>query len=224
MYNIILFDLDGTLTDSKEAIIKSAEYALRQVGIEKIDYQKLHEMLIGPPLEESFQTSYGLNEAQTFQAIKYYQKRYEKYGIHESKLYNGIKEMVKKLFQEGKILYIATSRLTYLAQKIIQHFRLTEYFTEIVGASLDYARSIKVDMIDVIIKKHPQHPSHSFIMVGDKASDILAANEHGIDSIAVTYGYGTIDELQKANPTHTAHSVKELGKILLIDNNQTSLL
>lgn len=223
MYNIILFDLDGTIIDSAEAIQKSAEYALRQVGITDINSQKLYK-LIGPPLDEGFKKLYGLDDIKTFQAIWHYRRRYEKYGIDESKLYDGAKEMIKKLHQKGKILYIATLKVTYLSKKIIDHFTLAEYFTDIVGATMDYTRSKKADIISYIVQKYPKSPKNSFVMVGDNVGDILGAHEHGIDSIGVTYGYGAIEEIKKAKPIHIAHSVNELEKILIVDNNQSSLL
>lgn len=224
MYNIILFDLDGTITDSGEAILKSAEYALRQIGVTNIDNQKLHKLLGGPPLNIKFKTLYGFDDMKTLQAIKYYRKRYEKAGIAESKLYEGIKDIIIKLHQKRKILYIATSKLTSLSQIILEHFGLAEYFTDTVGATMDYTRSKKADIIAEIIQKHPQEPKNSFVMIGDNEGDILGAHEHGIDSIGVTYGYGPLDKIRNAKPTHIVNSPRELLKILLVDNNQTSLL
>lgn len=222
MYSIILFDLDGTITDPKEGITKSVQYALRQLGIIEEDLNKFLPF-IGPPLEDSFEKYYRFDKKTSYLAVKYYRKRYEKIGMYEMTMYPGIKELIKKLHQKGKTLYIATSKPTFFSKKIITHIGLADYFADVVGATLDFTHSKKVDIIKDIMDKHKEEPKHAFVMVGDRKHDILAANEHTIDSIGVTYGYGSHEEIEKSNPTNIADSVKELSQLLLSDDTQSTL-
>lgn len=223
MYSIILFDLDGTITDPKEGITKSAQYALIKLGIIEENNENLIKF-IGPPIQESFQNFYNFDKRKTKLAVKYFRERYEKVGMYEFSVFPGIEDVLKKLNRENKNLYIATSKPTYFAEKIIDKLRFTQYFKEIIGANMDFTESKKIDLITKIINKYSNTPKDSFVMVGDTSFDIIAAKEHSIDSIGVTYSYNSKEEIEKLKPTHIANSTKELLKILLVDNNQTSLL
>jgi len=223
MYNIILFDPDGTITNPKEGITKSVQYALTKLGIIENDLDSLVKF-IGPPIQESFQMFYGFDEAKTKLSVKYFRERYEKVGMYELTVFPGTEEVLKKLKLKNKKLYIATSKPIYFAEKIINKLGFSSYFTGVIGANMDFTESKKLDVISKIVDQYPNEPKHSFVMVGDRKYDILAAHEHGIDSIAVTYGYGNKKEIEKAKPTYIANSPQELLSILLVDNNQTSLL
>ncbi len=223
MYTTILFDLDGTIIDPKEGITKSVQYALTKLGIVENNLDNLIPF-IGPPLHESFQTKYKLNEQKTKQAIIYFRERYEKAGMFETKLYEHIPEMLATLQKNNKKLFIVTSKATYFAKKIIDKLKLSSYFTDIYGASMEIISEKKADTIGDLLKKYKLNSPHAIVMIGDREHDILAAKHHGIDSIGITYGYGSREELENAKPTKIINSPKELLEILLIDNNQTSLL
>lgn len=223
MYTTILFDLDGTLLDPKEGITRSVHYALLKLGIVENNLDTLIPF-IGPPLSESFQRNYNLDEQKTKQAVTFYRERFEKMGIYETKIYDGVEEMLQILNKNNKKLFVVTSKPTYFTKKILNNLNLTKYFVDIFGASMNIIGEKKTDTMKEVLEKYPPKFLNEIVMVGDREHDIIAANNHAIASIGVTYGYGTKEELEKAKPSKIVNSPKELLKILLLDNNQTSLL
>jgi len=212
-YKNIIFDLDGTLTDSAEGVTRAAQYALKQLGIEtNLDQLK---PFIGPPLQHSFQKYYGFNEEEIKHVITYFRQYYQEKGLYENKLYPYVPEMLAKLSQGGKKLYLATSKLTGFAETILQHFQIDHYFTSIAGANHDGSRAKKRDVLKYLLAHNNSLDKGQTVMVGDHKDDISGAHDCSIDSIAVTYGYGLLEELQKEGPTGLAHSVSELAGILL---------
>lgn len=214
-YNVILFDLDGTLTDPKIGITKSVQYALVKFGIEEPDLDKLIPF-IGPPLVESFQEFYSLNEEQAQAAVRYYREYFAKTGMYENAVYPGIIELLAELKSAGKELIVATSKPTVFSEQIIEHFGLTQFFKAIVGSNLDGSRIHKDEVIAFALQDLTGTIYDSVIMVGDRKHDIIGAQKNGIASIGVTYGYGTQEELTQAKPVYSAATVEELGKLLLL--------
>ena len=214
-YNVILFDLDGTLTDPKIGITKSVQYALVKFGIEEPDLDKLIPF-IGPPLVESFQEFYSLNQEQAQAAVCYYREYFAKTGMYENAVYPGIKELLAELKSAGKELIVATSKPTVFSEQIIEHFGLTQFFKAIVGSNLDGSRIHKDEVIAFALQELTGIAYDRVIMVGDRKHDIIGAQKNGIASIGVTYGYGTQEELTQAKPVYSAATVEELGKLLLL--------
>ncbi|WP_371363549.1 5'-nucleotidase [Sporomusa rhizae] len=214
-YNVILFDLDGTLTDPKIGITKSVQYALVKFGIEESDLDKLIPF-IGPPLVESFQEFYSLNQEQAQAAVRYYREYFAKTGMYENAVYPGIKELLAELKSTGKELIVATSKPTVFSEQIIEHFGLTQFFKAIVGSNLDGSRIHKDEVIAFALQELTGIAYDRVIMVGDRKHDIIGAQKNGIASIGVTYGYGTQEELMQAKPVYSAATVEELGKLLLL--------
>lgn len=214
-YNVILFDLDGTLTDPKIGITKSVQYALVKFGIEEPDLDKLIPF-IGPPLVESFQEFYSLNQEQAQAAVRYYREYFAETGMYENAVYPGIKELLGELKSAGKELIVATSKPTVFSEQIIEHFGLTQFFKAIVGSNLDGSRIHKDEVIAFALKDLTGTIYDSVIMVGDRKHDIIGAQKNGIASIGVTYGYGTQEELTQAKPVYLAATVEELGELLLL--------
>ena len=212
-YKNILFDLDGTLTDSAEGVTRSVQYALNKFGINA----SLTELksFIGPPLQHSFQNYYGFKEGEVLQAIKYFREYYSETGLFQNKLYSHVPEMLEKLSVNGAKLYLATSKATYFAEIILRHFQINDYFTTVTGANFDGTRVVKWEVIDYVLKQNNSINKSTTVMIGDHRQDIEGARCCGIDSIAVTYGYGHPEELSKAGPTHFVHSVPELTNLLL---------
>ncbi len=212
-YKNILFDLDGTLTDSAQGICKSVQHALKQYGIEAA----LEEIkpFIGPPLHQSFMEQYGFSEKKAFQAVGYYRDYYRETGIYENKLYQSVPGMLESLAAEGKELFIATSKPTVFAEKIVKHFNLHRFFTIIAGSNLDGTRVEKSEVIEYVLTNIANLNKAETVMVGDRKHDIRGARTRDLSSIAVTYGYGSLDELKSAGPDHIAHSVEELEELLL---------
>lgn len=212
-YKILLFDLDGTITDSAEGIINSAIYALEQLNQPIPESKELYSF-IGPPLKESFEKKCYLNEIEAELAVTYYREYYQKKGLYENKVYQGIPELLTHLNELGHQLYIATSKPEIFAQKILLHFELTDYFNGIYGASLDGKRSKKSDVIAYALEKAKLRMKNEIIMIGDRKHDILGGRENKIDTIGVLYGFGDKEELQKAQATYLVATPKEIVRIV----------
>lgn len=213
-YKVILFDLDGTLSDPKVGITKSVQYALQIMGFDETDMDKL-ERFIGPPLQVSFAEYYNFDEVQTQKAIDLYRERFKVKGMFENELYSNIPSILNSLKETGFILVVATSKPTVFAEQILVHFNIEQYFELIVGSNLDGTRASKTEVIQYILDKYNEYKLDDFIMIGDRKHDIIGANNTGIDSIGVTYGYGLFEELSLSNPTHIVHNVKQLKDILM---------
>lgn len=210
---VILFDLDGTLTDPKVGITKSVAYALEQEGIHVADIDSLCPF-IGPPLKESFMKLYNFDEVQAERAIQNYRVYFVKQGMFENEVYPGIEGMLNALRAHGKTLLIATSKPTVYAKQIVAHFHLEEYFLEVCGSELNGERSKKAEVIDYALQQHSFQPADC-VMIGDRLHDIIGAKSNGMESIGVLYGYGDMQELQHAGADELAHDVEELQKLLL---------
>ncbi len=213
-YSTVLFDLDGTIIDPIIGIVNSVKYALDTMEIE-YDPTETFEKFIGPPLDESFRNYYSLSDSQAKKAVDHYRINYKKRGMGENHLYPGIAALIKDLFSRNILLFLATSKPTPFAIEILHHYKLDLYFQEIVGSNLDLTRTAKKEIIGYILQKFPDIDPRRCIMIGDRYYDIIGAQQNHIDSIGVSYGYGSFTELQKAHSTHIADSVEALRKILL---------
>ncbi|UFU00050.1 HAD family hydrolase [Radiobacillus kanasensis] len=213
-YKVILFDLDGTLSDPKVGITKSVQYALHKMGIDEPDTDKL-ECFIGPPLQVSFAEHYNFDEARIPKAIDLYRERFKEKGMFENELYSNIPLLLKSLKEQGFTLVVATSKPTVFAEQILKHFEIDKYFELIVGSNFDGTRASKTEIIQYILDKYKENQLCDFIMIGDRKHDIIGASNTGIASIGVTYGYGSYDELRQSNPTHIVKSVNQLKDILI---------
>ncbi|MFB7155474.1 HAD family hydrolase [Lysinibacillus sp. NPDC056232] len=211
-YSVVLFDLDGTISDPKVGITKSIQYALQKIGIVEEDLDKL-ETFIGPPLQVSFREIYGLDDVQIQQAIAYYRERFIQIGMYENNLYQNISSLLEYLQKEGYQLAIATSKPTVFAEQILQYFNLKHFFDLVAGSNLDGTRSAKGEVITFAREHFNEANIDQFIMIGDRKYDIVGAHENQMDSIGVTYGYGSLDELSDAQATYIVNSVNELQEI-----------
>ncbi|MBD8067946.1 HAD-IA family hydrolase [Bacillus sp. PS06] len=211
-YKYVLFDLDGTLSDPKEGITKSVQYGLEKMGIIETDLDQLTQF-IGPPLQETFSKGYGMNDSDTKKTIDYYRERFKKIGMFENKIFPEIPELLN-LLSKNYTLIVATSKPTEFSIQILEHFNIAHYFDLIVGSNLDGTRSAKTEIIDYILNNYSKQPLSEFIMIGDRKHDIIGANNTGIDSIAVTYGYGSVEELTEAKPSYIVSEVEEIKIIL----------
>lgn len=210
MYKAILFDLDGTLTESGEGITKCVQYALEKLGKPEEDLKKL-EVFVGPPLMDQFMKYAGFNEMEAEKAVEYYRERYSVTGIFENRPYPGIYEMLDELKRKHYRLAIASSKPEYYVQQILDHFQLTEYFEEIVGSEMNGQRTNKTEVINEAMRRLGMTKNKSqVLMIGDKEHDILGARNAGINCIAVSYGYGSKEEIDAADPFMTVDSVDEL--------------
>jgi len=212
-YSVVLFDLDGTLSDPKIGITKSVQHALQKAGVMVNDLDEL-EPFIGPPLQVSFQEIYGFNDTQITRAIRDYRERFTERGMFENKLYEDIPALLAQLKQQGYILTIATSKPTVFAEQIIKYFQLESYFDLVVGSHLDGSRSAKGEIIAEVLQQLDSYPKEQFIMIGDRKYDLIGARENQIDAIGVTYGFGSLEELKNEEPTYIVDHVNDLLKYL----------
>ena len=237
MFQYVLFDLDGTLTDPKEGITKCVQFALHQQGIHEPDLDKL-EPFIGPPLKDSFMEFYGMTEEQAALGIADYRKRFAPIGIFENKVYPGISEMLSHLKQAGMYLAIASSKPENFVLKILEHFELDSYFDVVTGSNPDGSRSTKEEVVEEALRRlraevaragaaktggqNEAETGQSIVfnrsncaMVGDRKFDISGAREYGLTAVGVSYGYAGKGELEEAGADYIAKTVKQLEMFLL---------
>ena len=210
MSKAILFDLDGTLTDSGEGIINCAKLALSHFGISIPGDQEMREF-VGPPLDLTFR-KFGVPADKTDEAIAVYRSRYKTVGKYENFPYPGIRELLQALRDSGHRLFVATSKPEALSVDSLQHFALDSYFEIIAGATFDGSRSSKADVIAYLLEQVGN--LDNTVMVGDTVFDITGAHAHGIPAIGVAWGYGDVAEMQKAGAYAIANSMTELLQLL----------
>ena len=219
MYQYILFDLDGTLTDPKEGICKSVQFALHQMGIEETDLDKL-EPFIGPPLLDSFMYYYEMTEEEAEKAIISYRERFSVLGMYENEVYKGIPNLLRSCKEKQIIIAVASSKPEVYVKKILEHFHLAEYFDVVVGSELDGRRTKKEEVVEEAIRrlrelKGPKPCADNTAMVGDRKFDVEGAKAFGLTSVGVEYGYAQKGELKNAGADYIAKNVSQLEKILL---------
>lgn len=210
MKKTVLFDLDGTLTDSGEGIINCAKLALETLGLPIPSYTEMRTF-VGPPLSESFQR-YGVPADKVEEAIRVYRSRYVPTGMFENTPYPGIRELLESLKAAGHKLYVATSKPEGMSIKILEHFDLAKYFDRICGASMDTSRSTKEAVIAYLLEQNGR--ADNMVMVGDTKFDILGAKEHGIPAIGVSWGYGKVADMEAAGAKAIAYTMEELLELL----------
>ena len=209
----ILFDLDGTLTDTSEGITKSVQYALRNVGINEERSNLLK--FIGPPIMDSFRDFYNMNEEECSTAVRYYRERYSKEGLYEAVLYDDVVSVLKELKGRGKILAVATSKPEIFAVKICERFGLSQYFDCICGSGLDGSFYHKCDVINKALNALKINPKEA-IMVGDRKHDIIGANQCNMLSIGVRCGFSEKNELEDAGADYVVDNLSGLLNIHII--------
>ena len=219
MYDLILFDLDGTLTDPGKGITNSVAYALAKRGITVTDRSELYSF-IGPPLKDSFMAYYGFTPEEADAAIVDYREYFRDRGIFENEVYEGVERLLQDLKAHGRVVALATSKPEEFARRILVHFGLDGYFDLIAGATMDSSRSKKADVIAYALgtletEKGVTVNKSTTVMVGDRRQDIDGARQNGLDSIGVLFGYGDRDELETAGATHIAATVGDILPIIL---------
>ena len=213
-FNIVLFDLDGTLTDPAIGITNSVTYALKKMGITPPERKELFKF-IGPPLAESFEKYYSLSKEQAYKAVDIYREYFAPKGIYENTVYDGVPEMLKSLKNAGKTIALATSKPIVFANKILKHFGLNEFFDLTVGSNLDGTLTNKAEVVAVVLEKLGNPDPKTAVMVGDRFHDIIGGAKNNLKTVGVTFGYGSEDELLKAGASRLARSVDELENFLL---------
>ena len=214
MVTHLLFDLDGTLTDSQEGITRSVDYALRTVcGIETADLNTLTPY-IGPPLVDGFMENHGLDRATAARCRDAYRERYADIGLFENAVYPGIPEALTALRDAGCQLAVATSKPEVFAKKILAHFDLDRPFAVISGASMGGQISTKADVVAQTLARLGNPPVSDVLMIGDRRHDVLGAAACGVRTVGVLYGFGSREELTQAGAAALCETPGDLPRVI----------
>lgn len=216
MYQYILFDLDGTITESGPGIMNSVAYAVKKMGYEVPDTSVLRRF-IGPPLLESFQKYFGMSKERAEEAICCYREYYTNGGIFENEVYGGITESFQMLKENGRKLAMATSKPEKFARQIAEHFEFDGYFDAICGASMDESLVAKADIMRNALTKLgvTEEMKPQVLMVGDREHDILGAKKNQVASMGVLYGYGDRAELEAAGADYIVAKAGQIAEVIL---------
>lgn len=209
-YQILIFDLDGTLTDSKDGIFSGFEYSLAKLGIPmdpKIDFNDF----IGPPLSHSFKKHFHLQGKENDRAVKIYREYYERKGMFQNRLYDGVLETLTRLKNSNHILILATMKLLQYTETIMAHFAINDFFQKVYAPG---PGQLVEDKINLLRELKTEIKGSSYLMIGDRNIDIQSAKANAITACAVTYGYGSMAELTAEDPDFMIDDVRELLKIV----------
>jgi phosphoglycolate phosphatase len=207
---LILFDLDGTLTDSGPGIVEGLRYALDAMDITHPDDATIRTFL-GPPLMVTFRDHFGMDDDQIEEGIRLYREHYNDTGLFNNIVFDGIPELLATLQAGGYTLATATSKPTETATRILEHFDLAKHFTFIGGATMDSSRSLKADVIAHTLESVDAKAFDDIHMVGDRGHDVIGARAHGIETIGVTWGYGSPEELTQAGARVLVHNPADIA-------------
>jgi phosphoglycolate phosphatase len=209
----LLFDLDGTLTDPREGIVRCFQHALRRLGAEVPEEAAL-ERHIGPPLRNALRELLPGREAEIERAVEAYRERFAPIGMFENRVYTGIPELLKALVQAGNTLHLCTSKPRPFARRILEHFGLERYFASIHGSELDGTRNDKRELLVYLLGRERLTPARC-LMLGDRHFDVEAASHCGVASVGVLWGYGSREELEAAGAAWLAESPEALRALLV---------
>jgi phosphoglycolate phosphatase len=209
----VLFDLDGTLSNSKEGITKCVQYALKHFGIEEPDRDKL-EIFIGPPLVDSFMNFYGMSLEDAKIATAKYRERYTPIGIHEASMYPGVRECIEELKRQGYIIGMASSKPEEYCRIILEDFGILELFDDVVGATMDGRIDSKEQVLMEVFRRWSHYGKDEMCLIGDSIYDVEGANLVGIPCVAVSYGFGDVQEMIAAGAVAVIDNLVELPEVL----------
>lgn len=217
MFKNLLFDLDGTLTDSAEGITKCVQYALAAQGINEPDLSKL-EVFVGPPLRTSFKKYYGFTTEQAEASLWKYRERYEKIGIWENKVYPGIIELLRDLHAAGYRLGIATGKPEPHAISIAEHFGMAPYLDMVAGTAIDGSFDDKKIVMNNALRRWnivTEQEKAETILIGDRDQDVISAHINGIKCLGIRYGFAKPNELEEAGADIILATVEDLRQYFL---------
>ena len=214
-YTTLLFDLDGTLVDSGEGIMRSAEHALNHFGIEVADYRTLRPF-VGPPLEDSFIDFYGFTPEQAAEAVEVYRERHAAIGMYEEELYPGVLDFLREVKRRGYTTAIATSKMRFQADIVVKEIfpELSPYIDKVFGRDDEGLLHTKADVINDGLKQLQITSLHEVLMIGDRRFDIEGAKVCGLDSMGVLFGYGDRPEMEQAGADYICESYDEMLQYL----------
>ena len=211
-YSILLFDLDGTLTDSREGIMNCFRHTADVMGAYMPENPGV---LLGPPLGVSFEKYFGMDSETAQEAVKVYRERYGTKGLFENHVYEGIPEMLEKLKDNGFRLAVATCKAQVFAERILEKFGLSRYFEFIGGAGIDGSRTSKTEVIEYVLGNMGSPSKDSVLMIGDRDNDVAGAMSAGIKCMGVLWGYGSERELALTGAVYIARTPDHAAELLM---------
>ena len=207
-----LFDLDGTLTDPGEGFVNCVTHALSKLNCLRHSPSEIRKH-VGPPLEETLGKLLDGDDAKVQAAVALYRERYGTEGYLENAVYPGIEKTLEELRHRGIALFVATSKPSVFAKRILEHFGLAHLFQGIYGSEFDGTRSNKAHLIaHVLTAGSLARPST--VMIGDRAHDVIGALANGVRPIGVLWGYGTREELANAGATVLCERPSQVAEVL----------
>ncbi|MCR5283216.1 MAG: HAD hydrolase-like protein [Lachnospiraceae bacterium] len=214
MYKYVLFDLDGTLTDSGPGIMNAVRHVMEKMHLEDPGAQALRSF-VGPPLKDSFERVFGLSGEQIPEAIRIYREYYREKGIFENEVYPGIPQLLSDLKEKGLFLGVASSKPETFVKRILEHFELDGYFSVVTGSIEEGGRETKDEVLAEALQRIRKTEGHqcrgsNTILVGDRWMDLASAKTQGIDGALVTFGYATEQELSEQEPAFFAEDAAQL--------------
>jgi phosphoglycolate phosphatase len=205
----MLFDLDGTLTDSRPGILESMRYALRALGIDPPADDAL-ERLIGPPTHDAFRELLGSDDVRLIErAISKYRERFSSIGMFENSVYAGVHDGLVRLASASIKMWVVTSKPKVYADKIVDHFDLRRLFIDVYGSQLSGELGQKGDLIEHVLRAERLNPDETW-MIGDRKHDVIGARANGVHAVGVLWGYGSREELIRAGADSVFASMSEL--------------
>ncbi|MEM9621365.1 MAG: HAD family hydrolase [Pseudomonadota bacterium] len=208
---MLFFDLDGTLTDPKEGITASIQYALRGLGETSIPHQDELTWCIGPPLRGSFVQMLDADRAD--EAVTLYREHFATTGLFQNRVYGGIDTLLRSLRAQNRQLCVASSKPRVYVEQILRHFSLDHYFAQVFGSELDGTRADKGELLSYALAQTGSAAADS-VMIGDRQHDVHGAALNQMDCIGVLYGYGSRDELTDAGAKHLVDNPAQLLQLL----------
>ena len=213
MIKYVFFDLDGTLTDPAEGIIKAIKYSLDKLNWSEYD-DSILPMFIGAPLAKAYRDYLGFSEEKSCRAVSLFREYYNTTGIFENYVYEGIQPLLEKLHEDGYTTLVATLKPTPTAIRVLDHFEMTRFFSDIIGSDPNKTKEEKSDIIAAAVNAVGAPDRTQIVMVGDRKHDMLGAVANRIDSIGVLYGYGSREELTVAGAKHIAETAEDIYRII----------
>jgi phosphoglycolate phosphatase len=211
--HFVLFDLDGTITNSSEGIINSIQFALNKMGLHEDDKEKLRSY-VGPSLKQTFLQNYFPNGELYKEAIAHYRTYYADKGIYENELYEGITNVLDEIKKKGGQIALSTAKPTYFAKIILEHFNINKYFDVVVGSHLRGTRTDKKEIIFETLDQLGLPDPKNCYMIGDREYDIVGAKHHKLNTIGVEYGYAPVGELEAIAPNYIVSKPLEIINVI----------
>ena len=210
-FEAVIFDLDGTLTESAPGIVNSIRYALKKAGLPPLSEAELLTC-VGPPLSEQLMALLHISSQEALALLPLYREYFIRKGMFENRPYDGIAELLGSLHAAGMPMMVCTGKPEPFAKTILEHFELESFFCDCIGSTLDGRLKDKEEALAILLKRNGARRA---LMIGDRKYDVEAASANGIPCAGVLWGYGSQEELEQAGADYLCRTPEELRKLIL---------